>query len=902
MFSSRKFIILIAVLLFSMVEFGSTTAQTLTTADILGTEMKYWKLRARLRGDENNAEIYPGMMRVGPNQGMGFVPVQRSNNMGTDDNYEWWPVLDKFEGISGTKYELPGPCFQQFKSTAHHSVTNAKQDPREPTGGTLEGILDFTENPLIHVGQYMSVLATEHALLSRQGAETKQVVQEIWHTLDLIDRIDLGLEPTYGYMAQLNGCIMRDDIAEDFAIQLMDKKADLVWSNFSCPKEYEVNLLGNNEVFSWFHDKSCDGTIRSFMNFACLNAGLAGPMCKKPKRIKVNIASGDEIGGLLQGLYFYKHFLPSNTVYNNQNIVDRTVAITDRLMQWLTNTHSTDPLWLFHKSHPWIMQDPDGEPVCKGPVVGNISYSYAKVAEKITGNSYTNGGVPYTFGWLINYLLANYLRANPTLNSSTSWIITTVPSSVLAGSSLWAPKISFASKLSHLQNFSMYARMNSITGQFNSLCAPPSGLLNIGQQAFYIADFKGKYTLGIPAVTNDWAIHDLIGSYFNHYKPLKDVYWWRDELNKLDCNGSCWQLKNNQNFADCSYYQDDETTLKYPPWNSNDRWNTSLTEPSLLTKGYGNSPWGPDQYGGKIKDATTNIGAQEHNAVFSGLDYMLAYNMWKIKFFTYGFRDKIRRRYVETLPLNMAGTIIGGASIPRVVKAVYSLDATDSKLGSTAVAKFTAGSSCFMGPGFKSEKGSILTAQIKKYDCAPTFKNGVGQGKKQDSTYLGDFLDFEDSLVVEDYSDSLDGLSDIDQAELDTALYYFKAYVITYPNDSTVEVRLHPDWQYDSVGNLIYKPNSTPRHMQPATSLSSALVYPNPAKAFINIKYFVPKNAKHSSTLYSISGQYLQVLNTNNFSADFNTTTYDISQLAKGFYILRLEVDGIKQDYKFVKE
>jgi hypothetical protein len=69
----------IVILLLSVCGATEAVAQTTVYEDLAKAEMKYWKLRARLRGDERNYTTYPGAMRIGNQQGMGFVPMQRNN-------------------------------------------------------------------------------------------------------------------------------------------------------------------------------------------------------------------------------------------------------------------------------------------------------------------------------------------------------------------------------------------------------------------------------------------------------------------------------------------------------------------------------------------------------------------------------------------------------------------------------------------------------------------------------------------------------------------------------------------------------------------------------------------------------------------------------------------------------
>lgn len=67
-----KTITFIVLCLHSIYSFGQVSL-----IEFANNEMKYWKLRGRLTGDENNRDQYNGFLIVGQNNGEGIPAVQR---------------------------------------------------------------------------------------------------------------------------------------------------------------------------------------------------------------------------------------------------------------------------------------------------------------------------------------------------------------------------------------------------------------------------------------------------------------------------------------------------------------------------------------------------------------------------------------------------------------------------------------------------------------------------------------------------------------------------------------------------------------------------------------------------------------------------------------------------------
>ena len=80
-------------------------------------------------------------------------------------------------------------------------------------------------------------------------------------------------------------------------------------------------------------------------------------------------------------------------------------------------------------------------------------------------------------------------------------------------------------------------------------------------------------------------------------------------------------------------------------------------------------------------------------------------------------------------------------------------------------------------------------------------------------------------------------------------------------------------------------------------------VYPNPTNSTINVVYQAGSAQKLNLDIFNAIGQYMQN-NSYELNAGIHTITLDVSDYAKGMYILNLQNvnEGNKFQSKFVKE
>ena len=82
------------------------------------------------------------------------------------------------------------------------------------------------------------------------------------------------------------------------------------------------------------------------------------------------------------------------------------------------------------------------------------------------------------------------------------------------------------------------------------------------------------------------------------------------------------------------------------------------------------------------------------------------------------------------------------------------------------------------------------------------------------------------------------------------------------------------------------------RAAQPAESV---LLYPNPAKSELQLKYAYPTHAQY--TIYSLTGQVMATAQHSHFVHSIN-----VSHLSSGTYLLQAKSDKGEKYYRFIKE
>jgi len=193
----------------------------------------------------------------------------------------------------------------------------------------------------IHLGYYITVLATELRLLLDAGQETERTKEELYYAFRAFERLDKEAETRFGQAGKLDGFFIRDDVTNDI---LYDKNGN---SNF--PK-------GKNDTY---------------------NCVLSDGGCGEANIKSGDFVSQDQVISLLFGMTCVAELIPNERWGKRQTFGDMAAANTHRMVSFMRN-------------NKWHIKDPTGRkaPNRWGGNARPFSYSIAKTANRITQKKY----------------------------------------------------------------------------------------------------------------------------------------------------------------------------------------------------------------------------------------------------------------------------------------------------------------------------------------------------------------------------------------------------------------------------------------------------------------------------------------------------------------------------------
>lgn len=784
-------------------------------------ELKYWKLRGRLTGDDNNKDVFNGFMTVGGGNGNSIpadlrMPTSKRNSYYFDPDGEC--NLQEINGVS------------VYSGYTNGMVTGTPIiDPRD--GQDVKGILKFSDNSIINIGNYLGILATEWALLHRKGANTLQTERELYYALLALDRLDLNGESIYNLSPSLNGFLMRTDVDEMFQLNTSGKNIDLVTAPIACKNT----------------SSDCSES----------NATNHSP----------NAMSQDEVIGMLLGVALIRKMLPYYVEYNGVGLRQWSREIAQRIVYYTRSGGTTNF---------WAIVDPDEKKrVCRGSKAIFNSYAIAATMQYISDNITQNGWSMSIgkFAWKIK-------KNTYAMNNFDVAIFLGMPTQMQTNLNLNAYEYidipgTGPGQYDHdgAYNISMFLKLLS-----TSFTAP--------RPIPPYFDFTGKALINTVSQTYLKDLYELVGSVIYGYYPQHTESYWRTQFNNLNCGCNCIQGTDAVSYYGCKNYfsyipgQNAPETVDVPgEWGVPDRW--------AMTHKYGGS------HAANGDDAGT---FEEYN----GMDYMLAYNLYRWKYFAAGYEDRVRLNWDKDFPFlslpnpydNNNQYQLGSTQYPFNVKSVFSINATNT-INSSAKIQYIAGSDVKLSPGFFAKPGSVFRAQVKEMDCEP---NIIDVPNAQNISWKnGDYNENFDSLV----NIQLDGDSIYLYDEGDDIDSF---YVLTYTNNTdTFYYDLHPDYVYDDSGNIVYAPAFNRQALQDA-SINSIVLYPNPTstKAFLEYTLYQESDVKieiNNELGQVMSGVIEQAVHRQQKGKQ--KITLNTANLSSGVYFCMVELNGRREVLKF---
>jgi hypothetical protein len=434
-------------------------------------------------------------------------------------------------------------------------------------------------------------------------------------------------------------------------------------------------------------------------------------------------------------------------------------------------------------------------------------------------------------------------------------------------------------------NLNMYIKLYATTGNFPKLNTSFPYVPIYVQQSLA----NKRNILGNITNHNNLEIFDLVGASFIGYTPSKPKQFWIDMLNEMRCHGSCWQINNPISYGDCTFF---ETNAN----NSTHKWNT---QNRFKAKKIGEGPSFLSEY--LNYSNPNNMDLNTEYLEFSSLDYMLAFNLFKLNYTNDGISDKMVKNITfRNMPLYLGNNkYIGDAANPGLVRAVFNLNLFN-KHSNNAKIEYKAGSSIKMLPGFKTATGAVVKATIEDYDCTPEVStNGIIQARNSLNT--GDnYTIIEDNLLTEP------------EQPVPTLVDTFgdnvpDCYITVYANDTMF---LYPDTincTFHNDGSVTYNDAANQNKIAPVVnnvgSINNVYMYPNPAKEILNLE--ITCSGITTANISIADSKGLSMLNANQshqLFKGYNKVELNVSTLPTGVYLLKIIEDKNIKIYKFVKE
>jgi hypothetical protein len=126
---------------------------------------------------------------------------------------------------------------------------------------------------------------------------------------------------------------------------------------------------------------------------------------------------------------------------------------------------------------------------------------------------------------------------------------------------------------------------------------------------------------------------------------------------------------------------------------------------------------------------------------------------------------------------------------------------------------------------------------------------------------------------------------------------------ITIPNVNTTQARIMVAAEtnvFYNINPINFTITQTLGVGEAATNKDVFVVYPNPSKGLLNIK-FSNTNEVYDITVYDVSGKLVFTQANNKLNHD-KTGTFDLSQLVKGDYLIKVKSKNLEKAVKWIKE
>lgn len=584
-----------------------------------------------------------------------------------------------------------------------------------------------------------------------------------------------------------------------------------------------------------------------------------------------NAMSQDEVIGLLMGLKIMDIMIPSGTYYNGMDLKSKMSEIAERTIKYVKKAGTTNF---------WAIVDPTGDHrVCRGSMAIESSFPLAAIGNSMPSISGLQNGWSLSVGDVI----WKWKKAKFSSVSASDFLLFT--------SSLNIP-VYITSALDINPSGVISFVPGEGTGKFTHDGAYKVNLfLRLGASS--PRTVCGRNIIGSVAIAYDKQLYELVASVIRHYSPVLPEIYWRNLFNEQTCSCNCAEDIDASGSEGCDHFVS-QSSYSFPnqTWSVEDMWSHRYVNPD------------------------------ESNTVkeFNGLDYLLAYNLYRWKYFSSGYSSKIRKsissqfpfiynyhtssvswvwnwltlEYIPIIVLTPHSETVGNMAKPLVYKAVYSIASGNTVMngqsGNEAKVHFEAGSDIHLNAGFHATKGSVFKANIKEYDCTPdviSLTDGyLVNYKTQDSTTQSTYLeDFDTISVIQDITDT--SLIDVDTSGIDSSIWH-----LSNIGDTTI-IYLDSNYVFDNDGNIV--PDTVLKGGYVSPTGNDINIFPIPSSLHCTLVYSIYSSSKLSIYVTTETGQRIsQVIDEAEHTKDIGRyqETLDTEHLSNGIYYCHLLING----------
>jgi|GEM_PF-2153932 len=486
-------------------------------------------------------------------------------------------------------------------------------------GATPYGEMHWGDGMIRH-GHYLTLLATEYRLLKNNGQaeQARATLNELYYALNVIRRLDLVAEEhqdvihgTNTTVSPLNGFYNREDVGEDFAT--------LNWGT------ERIRMACTNSAFYWNN------------NSKKLNTGTY----KTRGNSYQNVPSQDQMSSLLVGLSMVMKFVPDGgTVQPTPQDPAKDLYLDAKDRMYNIIQYGARNNWFILDVHGWPVNNGSGDLVLTAPAL-------IRIHERFIGSGLNTLAHRKLLGYKnVQGFVTGYGLEGP-YEGDLSWpqqVLFNIAYVEIMEDIHWcfpAVQPQFQnSKFANWQNCGIEIDVNSLVMRNLWMTTIPSNYVNFYND--YLDDHQFNTTFGMGGLGSiDFGDNLPFNDYnttllFNFgvctgWWNAATAHQWASVTDNRQLELVNYLLNNQTPVESAAFYKAYLDGLSFTgPYNLEaGYYNNATYQVTNVKQLYHNNGWA-SMYRWTHPNESINIGGEK--GIYSGLDYMVFYNLYHLQF------------------------------------------------------------------------------------------------------------------------------------------------------------------------------------------------------------------------------------------------------------------------------